>query len=154
MGFMKEQKEHPSAPQVLYAYNVLKWEIEQISAGLELPLGIVREIIASKEGLSEALKDLNTSEGIEDAIRGIIRGAAPEKVKMEALKYLHRETTGRNNIEMEDHKLRKQKLQLDAVNVASNLRRLNLALRKARESSVTPGPAPLTLNNIPEEQAV
>ena len=126
---------HPRAQQALLAYKELKWDIETISKQLDIEIEEARSIIASSEGVSEALKagGAKTPEEVLEAIKSLAATTTSDKVKAELLKYLHAEISGRNNIPMEDLKLKRQKLQLEAVNVGMKVQEFNDNLKRSRE---------------------
>lgn len=124
---------HPRATQALLAYKELNWDLETISKQLDIPFEEVRGIIASKEGVSEALKDADSPEAVLLAIKQLASNATSEKVQAELLKYLHSEVTGRNNIPIELLQVKKQQLQLEAVNVGMKVQEFNDNLRRAGE---------------------
>ena len=126
-------KSHPATAQIIYASKELQWDCEMISSQLEIPLVVVQEILSLNSGLSAIVSELNSPEEIIHALKSLARSAESEKVREAALKYLHAELTGRNNIERENLELKKVRLQLDAVDVGMRLKQFNTAIERARK---------------------
>lgn len=127
-------RRHPATEQVMFAKDELGLEPEQIAIQLDLDVGEVNGIIARESGIKEALasSDAQTPEEIEDFLRQLAISSDNDKVRLEALKYLHAEKKGRNDLGKENLELKRKRLALDAVNVGMNLEKFNMALGKAR----------------------
>ncbi len=128
--------QHPATQQILVASSQMGWSAEMISEQLDIPLIQVQAVIASQKGVDALLQeggDLKSPEDILQMLRNLVLTSESPKVKLEALKYLHGEVTGRNDLPKEHLELKKQKLQLEAVNTAVNIKRFNASISKARE---------------------
>lgn len=135
---MNGNKRHPATEQVMFAKDTLGLEPEQIAIQLDLDVGEVNGIIARESGIKEAILSSNfkTPEEIEDFIGQLVIRTDNDKVQLEALKYLHAEKKGRNDLGKEALELKRKRLALDAVNVGMNLEKFNMALEKARTKKV------------------
>lgn len=134
---------HPAAQQILYAYKELGITPEIIASQFEIDLSIVQGIIAKEEGVKAILETgLEKGEDVIALLKNLAMNADSDKVKLEALKYLHSEQTGRNNIPAQHLELKKQKLLLDSVNVATNLSKFNESLKRSRELQNSGRPLP------------
>jgi len=122
----------PRTAQVLLAKNKLGWSMEVICSQFSITELEYRAIVAAEEGIKEALGDLQTPEQVTAGLRNLAVSSDSPKVQLEALKYLHAEMTGRNDIPRLTLELKKQKLQLEAVNVGLKLDQFNSSVLRAR----------------------
>lgn len=133
-------KSHPATQQIIYAYKELDWSAETISTQLDIDINEVREVISKEVGLKDLLsKTLDNDNDILELLKSLARTAESEKVRADALKYLHAELKGRNDLPKEHLDLKRQKLQLEAVDVGMRLKQFNDALERSNKmkSSVT-----------------
>lgn len=129
---------HPAAQQILYAYKELEITPEIIANQFEVSLATVQSIIAKEDGVKTLLeKGIENGDDIIELLKNLAFHGESDKVKLDALKYLHAEQKGRNDIPLQNLELKRQKLALESINVASNLAKFNESLRRSRELQTT-----------------
>lgn len=148
---MSASRRHPATQQVMFAKDELGLDPEQIAIQLDLDLSEVAGIIARESGIKEALASsaAQTPEEIEDFLKQLAISSENDKVRLEALKYLHAEKKGRNDLGKEALELKRKRLALDAVNVGMNLEKFNMALEKARTKKVEDSLPAIILSQTP-----
>lgn len=125
---------HPAAQQILYAYKELEIDPEIIASQFEVPLSTVQAIIAKEDGVKTLVeKGIENGDDIIALLKNLAIHGDSDKVKLDAIKYLHAEQKGINNIPLQHLELKRQKLALESVNVATNLAKFNESLKRSRD---------------------
>lgn len=118
--------------QILLSKNKLGMSEEVIAKVFGISIEKVIEVLAESTNVEIATGFLETKEEVFAAMRKLALTADSEKVRIQALTYLHSEYTGRNDLGEKNYKLKENRLKLEAVNVGIKLGEFNGVL-KARQ---------------------
>lgn len=118
--------------QIRFAFSKFGWSVETLAKQFGKSESEVCEILGEELEKKLKLGDLSTPEQTLAALKFLINGAESEKVQLEAIKFLHQEVTGRSDLPRQSLELKRQKLQLEAVNVGMQLKRFNDAMERAK----------------------